>query len=162
MTKLLENVLSSVNEGVQWGGVAALTGNQDCVEEMKCQYRRRRELIVKGLNNIEKISCLWPKGRILCICQYFRDWTEIPGVCDAAAAGATCGCRARHRLWPRRRGIYPPVLRHQREKHPGGVAANGGFCKGPLSPQKLGEIYALHFRKEGLSVFLIRKVENCS
>ena len=36
------------------------------------------------------------------------------------------------------------------------------FCKGPLSPQKLGEIYALHFRKEGLSVFLIRKVENCS
>ena len=62
MTKLLENVLSSVNEGVQWGGVAALTGNQDCVEEMKCQYRRRRELIVKGLNNIEKISCLWPKG----------------------------------------------------------------------------------------------------
>jgi len=51
-----------VNEGVQWGGVAALTGNQDCVEEMKCQYRRRRELIVKGLNNIEKISCLWPKG----------------------------------------------------------------------------------------------------
>ena len=25
MTKLLENVLSSVNEGVQWGGVAALT-----------------------------------------------------------------------------------------------------------------------------------------
>ncbi|BAL00086.1 aspartate aminotransferase [Oscillibacter valericigenes Sjm18-20] len=62
MTKLLENVLSSVNEGVQWGGVAALTGSQDCVEEMKRQYRRRRELIVHGLNAIDKISCMEPKG----------------------------------------------------------------------------------------------------
>lgn len=62
MTKLLENVLSSVNEGVQWGGVAALTGSQACVEEMKAQYRRRRELVVKGLNAIDKISCLPPKG----------------------------------------------------------------------------------------------------
>lgn len=62
MTKLLENVLSSVNEGVQWGGVAALTGDQSAVEEMKAQYRRRKELIVGGLNKIDKISCLEPKG----------------------------------------------------------------------------------------------------
>lgn len=62
MTKLLENVLSSVNEGVQWGGVAALTGDQTCVEEMKKVYLKRRELMVKGLNRIDKISCLLPKG----------------------------------------------------------------------------------------------------
>lgn len=62
MTKLLENVLSSVNEGVQWGGVAALTGSQDYVEEMKRQYRRRREIIVNGLNAIDKLSCMEPKG----------------------------------------------------------------------------------------------------
>lgn len=62
MTKLLENVLSSVNEGVQWGGVAALTGEQDCAEEMKRHYRRRRKLIVEGLNAIPGISCMMPKG----------------------------------------------------------------------------------------------------
>lgn len=62
MTKLLENVLSSVNEGIQWGGVAALTGSQSCVEEMKRQYRRRRKLVVDGLNAIDRISCLPPKG----------------------------------------------------------------------------------------------------
>lgn len=62
MTKLLENVLSSVNEGVQWGGVAALEGSRQCVEEMKTQYRRRRELVVSGLNAIPGISCLAPKG----------------------------------------------------------------------------------------------------
>ena len=62
MTKLVENVLSSVNESIQWGGVAALTESQDCVEEMKVQYRRRRKLIVDGLNAIPGISCLPPKG----------------------------------------------------------------------------------------------------
>lgn len=62
MTKLVENVLSSVNESIQWGGVAALTESQDCVEEMKAQYRRRRKLIVDGLNAIPGISCLPPKG----------------------------------------------------------------------------------------------------
>ena len=62
MTKLLENVLSSVTEGVQWGGVAALNGSQECVEEMKRQYRRRREIIVGGLNDMKGVSCLMPKG----------------------------------------------------------------------------------------------------
>lgn len=62
MTKMVENVLSSVNEGIQWGGVAALTGSQEPVEEMKRQYRRRRELIVEGLNAIDKITCVPPKG----------------------------------------------------------------------------------------------------
>lgn len=62
MTKLLENVLSSVNEGMQWGGVAALKGSQEEVEQMMVHYKSRRELMVNGLNAIEKISCLPPKG----------------------------------------------------------------------------------------------------
>lgn len=62
MTKLVENVLSSVNEGVQWGGVAALQGSQDCVDKMKDEYRKRREIIIEGLNDIPGISCIPPKG----------------------------------------------------------------------------------------------------
>ena len=62
MIKLVENVLSSVNEGVQWGGVAALTGSQGCVAEMKNEYRKRREIMLNGLNSIPGISCLPPKG----------------------------------------------------------------------------------------------------
>ena len=62
MTKLVENVLSSVNEGVQWAGVAALTGDQQCVQDMLDSYRRRRELIVNGLNEIPNVSCPAPKG----------------------------------------------------------------------------------------------------
>ena len=62
MTRLLENVLSSVNEGMQWAGVAALTESQECVEEMRRQYRRRRQIIVDGLNAIDGIRCMAPKG----------------------------------------------------------------------------------------------------
>lgn len=62
MTKLLENVLSSVNEGMQWGGVAALKGNQEEAKQMLAHYKSRRELMVNGLNDIGKISCLPPKG----------------------------------------------------------------------------------------------------
>lgn len=40
----------------------ALTGPQNFVDEMTQEYRRRRELIVKGLNEIEGFECTAPKG----------------------------------------------------------------------------------------------------
>lgn len=62
MTKLLENVLSSVNEGTQWGGIAALTGDKEYTLQMKQEYASRRELITKLLNSIDGISCKSPSG----------------------------------------------------------------------------------------------------
>jgi aminotransferase len=62
MTQLLENVLSSVFTAVQWAGVAALTGSQDCVKEMMDLYRHRRRLLLDGINSIDGISCKDPKG----------------------------------------------------------------------------------------------------
>lgn len=62
MTQLLENVLSSVVTAVQWGGVAALTQSQDCVQEMLTLYKHRKKLLLDGINSIEGISCKDPKG----------------------------------------------------------------------------------------------------
>lgn len=62
MTKLIENTVSCVNESIQWGGVAALQGSQECVKEMREQYIRRKNLIVEGLNAIPGITCAEPKG----------------------------------------------------------------------------------------------------
>lgn len=62
MIMLLENVFSSVFTAVQWGGVAALTSSQDCVEEMKALYRHRKALLVEGLNSIDGVSCKDPAG----------------------------------------------------------------------------------------------------
>lgn len=62
MTKLIENTVSCVNESIQWGGVAALRGDQACVKEMREQYINRRNIIVEGLNAIPGITCAEPKG----------------------------------------------------------------------------------------------------
>ena len=47
---------------VQRAGLEALTGSQDAVRDMVAAFRRRRELIVDGLNAIDGITCLKPKG----------------------------------------------------------------------------------------------------
>ena len=62
MNTMLENVFSCVGESVQWGGVAALTGDRAPVEVMKAEYRRKRLLVTEGLNGIPGISCLPPAG----------------------------------------------------------------------------------------------------
>lgn len=62
MTKLIENVASCVNEGIQYGGIAALEGDQQCVQDMRAEYIKRRRLVIDGLNSIDGISCVEPKG----------------------------------------------------------------------------------------------------
>jgi aspartate/methionine/tyrosine aminotransferase len=42
--------------------MAALTGQQDSVPLMVNEFKRRRELIVNGLNQIKGITCRMPKG----------------------------------------------------------------------------------------------------
>ena len=46
----------------QAAGLAALTGDQTCVEEMRMEFDRRRRYIVEGLNAINGITCVEPKG----------------------------------------------------------------------------------------------------
>ncbi|MDH5442887.1 MAG: pyridoxal phosphate-dependent aminotransferase [Hadesarchaea archaeon] len=47
---------------VQAAGVAALRGPQDCVREMRDEYRKRRDVIVNGLNSIDEFECIKPAG----------------------------------------------------------------------------------------------------
>ena len=62
VTKLMVNSNSCTSMGVQRAGLEALTGPQDAVKEMVEAFRRRRSLIVDGLNAIDSISCALPKG----------------------------------------------------------------------------------------------------
>jgi aspartate/methionine/tyrosine aminotransferase len=43
-------------------GIAALRGPQDAAEAMVAEFRRRRDLIVDGLNTIPKLTCKKPLG----------------------------------------------------------------------------------------------------
>jgi aspartate/methionine/tyrosine aminotransferase len=59
---LMVNSNSCTSMAVQRAGLEALTGPQDDVTAMIEAFRRRRELIVDGLNAIDGITCLKPKG----------------------------------------------------------------------------------------------------
>jgi aspartate/methionine/tyrosine aminotransferase len=60
MEKLMEHQVSGVTAVAQRAALAAITGPQDCVDEMLREYTLRRELVYKGLNEIDGISCLKP------------------------------------------------------------------------------------------------------
>jgi len=62
ITRLMINSNSCTATFTQVAGVEALTGPQESVEEMVSAFRRRRDLIVDGLNSIPGISCLRPRG----------------------------------------------------------------------------------------------------
>jgi aspartate/methionine/tyrosine aminotransferase len=46
----------------QKAALEALSGSQDCISEMIDEYHRRRDLIVRGLNDIDGFQCTPPKG----------------------------------------------------------------------------------------------------
>jgi len=62
ISKLQTNANSCTASFTQIAGIEALTGDQSAVHQMVAEFRRRRDVIVNGLNNIEGISCKMPKG----------------------------------------------------------------------------------------------------
>jgi aspartate/methionine/tyrosine aminotransferase len=62
VTRLAINCNSCVPGFTQLAGVAALTGPQEPVREMVREFRRRRDAIVAGLNEIPDVRCLTPEG----------------------------------------------------------------------------------------------------
>ena len=62
ITRLMTNSNSCTATFTQWAGIEALRGPQDASYEMVEEFRRRRDVIVPGLNAIEGIRCQNPKG----------------------------------------------------------------------------------------------------
>ncbi len=62
MALLLETLTSCVSPFIQIAAIEAMTGSQQYVDGMIEAYRRRRDLIVAGLNEIKGIKCLKPGG----------------------------------------------------------------------------------------------------
>ena len=59
---LIANSVSCTTPFIQYAGIEALTGPQDSVPRMVNEFKKRRDLIVEGLNEIPGISCRRPKG----------------------------------------------------------------------------------------------------
>jgi aspartate/methionine/tyrosine aminotransferase len=61
-TKLMTNSNSCTSAITQMAGAAALKGDQTEATEMVAEFRRRRDVIVDGLNKIPGIRCCMPHG----------------------------------------------------------------------------------------------------
>ena len=62
VNKLMVNSNSCTASFTQLAGLAALQGPQDCVTAMVAEFRKRRDAMVKGLNEIPGFRCSVPSG----------------------------------------------------------------------------------------------------
>ncbi|HZR48672.1 MAG TPA: pyridoxal phosphate-dependent aminotransferase [Streptosporangiaceae bacterium] len=62
VTRLAINSVSCTSAFSQYAALVALTGPWDPVADMVAEFRRRRDVIVAGLNDIPGVSCVEPGG----------------------------------------------------------------------------------------------------
>jgi aspartate/methionine/tyrosine aminotransferase len=62
VSRLMTNSNSCTASFTQMAGVEALQGDQSSVDRMLAEFRRRREVMVNGLNGIKGFRCLKPRG----------------------------------------------------------------------------------------------------
>ena len=62
VTRLMVNTNSCTASFTQLAGIAALQGDQTPVARMVAEFRKRRDLIVEGLNRLPGVSCRSPRG----------------------------------------------------------------------------------------------------
>ncbi len=62
MANFLSHSTGSPSSVSQAASVAALTGPQDCVEEMRQAFEARRNYIVERVNAMDGVSCIKPEG----------------------------------------------------------------------------------------------------
>ncbi len=62
MVKVQGPLTANVTAAMQVAGEEALTGDQGCIDDMVKEYLKRRDILVKGLNEINGISCIMPEG----------------------------------------------------------------------------------------------------
>ena len=79
---LQSHLSSNVSNISQRAGIAALTGPQDSVEQMRLAFDRRRKLIVDGLNAIPGVVCPTPEGA-------FYVYPDVTGLLNREWGGVT-------------------------------------------------------------------------
>lgn len=67
--RLAVNNHSCVNAAAQFAALAALTGDQSCVEDMRQAFQRRAGLLHHGLNALPGVTCAAPTGAFYAFCN---------------------------------------------------------------------------------------------
>ena len=62
MSALLQTTSSCVSSFIQCAGIEAIRGPQDAVYKMMAAYKKRRDVLVAGLNEVKGFTCQMPGG----------------------------------------------------------------------------------------------------
>jgi aminotransferase len=62
MLRINENTIACAPTFVQYAGVTALRGPQDCVDNMVEAFCKRRDIIYERINKMERLKCIKPQG----------------------------------------------------------------------------------------------------
>jgi aspartate aminotransferase len=62
--KVQQHTVGCAGSFVQRGGIVALTGTQEPINDMVAEYGARRDLMVDGLNRLPGVSCASPDGAL--------------------------------------------------------------------------------------------------
>jgi aspartate aminotransferase len=62
MSKIQQHSISHCTSFVQKAAVTAMNEKSESIQNMLSEFKARRDLVIKGLNDIEGISCFLPKG----------------------------------------------------------------------------------------------------
>jgi aspartate/methionine/tyrosine aminotransferase len=79
LARWITNTDSCAGHPNQYAALAALTGPQDDSERMMLSFKRRRDLIVKGVNAIRGVRCVVPGGA-------FYIWPNVTEACRCVGA----------------------------------------------------------------------------
>jgi aspartate aminotransferase len=92
VTKLMVNSNSCTASFTQRAGIAALNGPQDCVSAMVAEFRRRRDAICKGLNEVPGFRCAIPGGAFYAFANVTGTGIDSKDVADFLLneAGVSC------------------------------------------------------------------------
>jgi aspartate aminotransferase len=91
---LMTNSNSCTASFTQIAGVAALRGEQTCVEQMREEFRRRRSVTVEGLNRIPGFRCTAARGAFYAFPNIEGTKRNSRALADALLSEAGVACLA--------------------------------------------------------------------
>ncbi|OGR47023.1 MAG: aspartate aminotransferase [Elusimicrobia bacterium GWC2_65_9] len=92
MAKLSTNDHSCTASFSQMAAIEALNGPQDCVDKMVAEFKRRRDVIVKGLNSLPGVTCRTPKAAFYVFPSIKGTGMKSKALADALLSEAGVAC----------------------------------------------------------------------
>jgi aspartate aminotransferase len=92
ITRLMTNSNSCTASFTQVAGIEAVRGDQSSVEDMRAEFKRRRDVVVAGLNKIKGFSCRMPKGAFYVFPNITKTGWKSKKLADALLEDAGVAC----------------------------------------------------------------------